>query len=239
MADMSEIAVAMKRLTDAMPPPRGVEPSKAFAAYCKALLKFSVDEIDAGIDRFLAGECDPKISLKFYPRPPELARIVGGVKAERAAEAEKARRAELLVAERREMAEAEVARKKTPEQIARAEELLRKYRAGEHIETATSPMRNPRAGFRPEAPRQKDDVRDPLFVANTRDPWAARGAPAVRSEEYEAPADDVRERNGMTEEALAGIRDRPLPKGMKQVGDAAPAIPVPVSERDDPPFGGF
>lgn len=230
-SNMSEIAVAMKRLTDAMPPPRGVEPSKAFAAYCDALLKFDIAEIDEGIRRFLAGECDEQISLKFYPRPPELARIVAGVRSAHALEAEKAKRAETLAAERREFAEAQTIRQKTPEQIARADELLRKFKAGEPIETATSPMRNPRPGFRPDPPPHKNVERDPLFVANSRDPWAARTA--ISSEDS---PEAVRERYGMTDEALAGVKDRPLPKGMAKV--QAPPIPAPKRE-DDIPFGGL
>lgn len=85
MVSLSDVGVALDRLTDAMPPPSKVDPEKAVSAYLTALSKFTLDDINEGISRFLRGECDPKISLKFYPRPPELARIVRGVQDEREA----------------------------------------------------------------------------------------------------------------------------------------------------------
>jgi hypothetical protein len=199
MASHVEIGVAMQRLKDAMPAPRGVDSAKAFGAYLEALGKFEPAEIDEGIRRFIAGECDAKISLKFYPRPPELARIVAGVKAERAAEAEKAKRVERLAAERAAVDEGLKLAVKTPEQIARAEELMRKFHKA---------MEDGRADQR------------------------AQREAAERAR--------IRAAYGMEPEVMAGVKDRPLPKGMKQVAAAAPAIPVPALRRDDDlPFGGL
>src|SRR6185295_12862545 len=85
MASGVDIGVAMRRLSDAMPPPAKVDPDKALQAYVIALAPFETADIEEGIARFLRGDCDPKISLKFYPRPPELGRIVRAVKDEREA----------------------------------------------------------------------------------------------------------------------------------------------------------
>lgn len=209
MASMSEISVAMERLVDAMPPPRGVDAKKAFDAYVTALLKFTPQEIDEGIRRFLAGECDEKISLKFYPRPPELARIIGGVHAENAKVAHEQARRDQLAADRREDEEAAKLRVKTPEQKARVAEIMARYHAGLPVHD----------------PVNRPSDRDPWFVERTRDPFPAR--------------EPLRDHVGMTDEqfaeAVAAIPDRdPLPAGMVQVGDAAPAVPAPAAPALDP-----
>lgn len=119
MATMMEIGIEMKRLTDAMPAPRGVDPRKAYAAYEVALKDFPSEAVTETIDRYLSGAF-PKISLKFYPRAPELAACVRVVIAERGAAEQEAKRQAALAADRREVDEGEAMRKaRTPEDKAR------------------------------------------------------------------------------------------------------------------------
>jgi hypothetical protein len=217
MASMAEISVSMDRLVDVMPPPRGVDARKAFDAYCTALAKFTPAEIDEGIRRFLAGECDEKISLKFYPRPPELARIVAGVHAENAKVAHEQARLDRLAEERREQDESEKLRIKTPEQKARVAEIMARFHAGLPVHD----------------PVNRPTDRDPWFVERTGDPFRARDPAQVAVEDAAA---DLQLRTGMTDEqfgeAMAAIPDRnPLPPGMVQVGDAVPGVPAPPPDR--------
>lgn len=251
MASMAEISVEMQRLVDAMPPPRGVDAAKAFQTYCDALTKFTTEEIQEGIRRFLSAECDPKISLKFYPRPPELAKIVGGVHAERMKVAAEQARKEQLARDRAEMAESAKLAIKTPEQKARAAELMRRLRAGEPVDPAH--VHRPRSfdmtseHLPPPISRDYDQPRNPMFAAASRDPYRAR-----RSEK---PAPETPQTlqhcSGMTEEefaaAMAKVPDsnrvEPLPDGMKQLAEATPGIPEPIDanpdDDSDKPFGGL
>jgi hypothetical protein len=118
MATIPEIAVSLDKLFDAMPAPRGIDPEKAFNGYVAALSGFAVEYIDEAIRRYLSAEF-PKISLKFYPRAPELASIVRLVRAEHMAEGEKVRRALERQREAAELSESEALRHHTPEQKAR------------------------------------------------------------------------------------------------------------------------
>lgn len=54
---------------------RGVDPNMVALVYCEALRGYTLEAIQAGISKFLRGECDG-VSQKFIPTPPELARIV-------------------------------------------------------------------------------------------------------------------------------------------------------------------
>jgi len=214
MVSQADIAVAIKRLSDAMPPPRGVDPFKAFAAYTDALSKFTMEEINEGISRYLRGECDEKISLKFYPRPPELARIVSGVRSELAINAEKQRRAEVAAQERLEFAEAQAVRQRTPDELLRHDELMR----GFHRSHAAAKLDG--IGSRGERERREA---------------ALRAAETARIREEYGMTD---ERLAETRDA------RRLPPGMKQLAAPslpAPAEPTSAPKRreDDVPFGGL
>ena len=200
MASTAEIAVALDRLFSVMPAPRGVNPEKAFDGYVLALSGFAVVEIDEAIRRYLAADF-PDMSLKFYPRAPELAHLCRLVRSEHAAAAERLMRIERLHRERQEEAEAAKLRIHTPEEKARIAALV----AGLH------------ASLEDEDKRQAAEAR-------------------------EAERARIRAAYGMTEEVLAGIKDRPLPKGMKQLADAARKAVAP-SARKQPQtsndFGGI
>ena len=88
MASSTEIGVALKRLTNTLPPPRGIAMDKAIDGYVTALQAFGAEEIDEAIGRYLAAEF-PDVSLKFYPRAPELAAIVRRVRAQKAGVADR------------------------------------------------------------------------------------------------------------------------------------------------------
>jgi hypothetical protein len=179
MASQIDIGVELQRLLDTLPAPRGVKFDKAFAGYVAALVGFDAAHIHEAINRYFAGEY-PELSAKYYPRAPELASIVRKVRAAHSAEADRVRRAEALAADRAAMAEADQLRKKTPEQLARATEIYRRFLAG---------LPSPQVGM----------------TAKERS--------------------DIRARYGMTDEVLAGVRERPLPKGMKRI--EPPSIPAP------------
>ena len=122
MANQAEIGGELKRLLDTLPPPRGIKFEKAFPGYVIALAPFAVAHINEAIDRYLAAEW-PDISLKYYPRAPELAHIVRLVRSEHAKEAEKQNRIEQAAQERMEFLESEKRLIKTPEQKQRAQAL--------------------------------------------------------------------------------------------------------------------
>lgn len=82
MASSIEIGVALMRLADTLPPPRGVSMDKAVDGYVLALLRFDAEDIDEAIRSFLAGEI-PDVSTKCFPRAPELANIVRSVQAKK------------------------------------------------------------------------------------------------------------------------------------------------------------
>lgn len=127
MASTTDIGVALDRLVSVMPPPRGVKnPQKAFDGYVVALKGFSADEIDEAITRYLSAEW-PDISLKFYPRAPELAHLCRMVRADHSKVAEKEARAEQAARERIQEAEADQLRLKTPQQKARARAIYDGY----------------------------------------------------------------------------------------------------------------
>lgn len=233
MTSQADIAPELQRLLDTLPPPRGVSFEKAFPAYVDALIGFPVEVIHEAISRYLSGEFTD-LSLKFYPRAPELGSICRRVRSERAAEADKQRRAIQQEAERLKEREAETLRRnRTPEEMARVDELLRQYRTGVPITRRFDGpvMRSPPRGS--PAPPLRDPTRDPYFVARTRDPYAARVLPAPPAAEDEPAA--VRERYGMSDEELAKLPDaKPLPKGMQQLAATLPALPAPA----DDPFEG-
>lgn len=76
-ADMAE---ALGRLFKAMPVQRGIKVAERMDGYLSAVKDFTAVEVNAGIDRYLAGKV-PGLSKKFCPSPPELAEIVAGTKA--------------------------------------------------------------------------------------------------------------------------------------------------------------
>lgn len=198
MASTAEIAVALESLFAVMPAPRGVNPDKAFNGYVTALSGFGVEEIDEAIRRYLSAEW-PDISLKFYPRAPELAHICRLVRSEHASEHERQRRIKQLALDREADAEAEKLRIHTPEQKARVAALLAEFHAATEDEEA----------------RQRAEAR-------------------------EAERARIRAAYGMTEEVLAGVKDRPLPKGMKHVADAAKKAVPPLQKKPPPEdFGGL
>ena len=128
MASTADIAVALEKLTDTLPPPRGITMAKAFDGYVAALQGFAIEEISEAIGRYLTAEF-PDVSLKFYPRAPELAALVRRIRDEKARQADKLKRSEQLdrqIAERREIDERLT---KTPEQLARATRLYEGYLA--------------------------------------------------------------------------------------------------------------
>lgn len=209
----------MARLTDAMPPPRGVDPAKAVDAYTKALVAYDIAEIEEGIDRYLRGECDEKISLKFYPRPPEMGKIVRMVRLERTAELEKAKRAERLAAERAEVEAGLELRVKTPEQKRRADEIVARYRRGEPVNANVAMP----SSFKAARWADKPDEKSP-----------GRRTASVIAEEQAAESARIREAYGMTDELVSKMRDsRPLPPGMRQAGAALPALPAPAAAVED------
>jgi len=185
VANQVEIGPELQRLLDVLPPPRGVKADKAIAGYMTALAPFPLATIHEAIDRYLAAEF-PSVSLKFYPRAPELASLCRLVSLKHAEEADRVRRAERLEAERRDIAEGEKLAVKTPEQKVRAAEIYQ--------------------GFL-----------DSLDGSKARE----------RAERLARERAETRARYGMTDEVLAGVKDRPLPKGMKPLGYALPGVPLP------------
>lgn len=234
MASLVDVGIALKRLRKAAPPPSGIKLDtdeqglEAAAVYTESLGKFRVEEIDEGVRRFLAAELDPKlkISLKHFPRPPELAAIVGQVHAERVADADKQRRADALAAERREQDESDKLRIKTPEQKARAAELMARFRAGVSIGGA----HQTRTAIQTQG----------LFAAHDRDAEKRRRAEAEREmwertnercrpEKPLVSAEALASCQPVTPEAVAALPDRPVADQFKQVGDAAPGVPAPAA----------
>lgn len=74
-ASIAEISAVLQVLFDALPFQRGTRADNVAGAYVDALRGFSHESINAGIRKFLRGECD-EVSPRFVPTPPELARIV-------------------------------------------------------------------------------------------------------------------------------------------------------------------
>lgn len=194
MASKADIGAELKRLLDTLPAPRGVVFDKAFEGYCTALAPFSAAEIAEAINRYLSAEW-PDISLKYYPRAPELAHIVRLVRAEHWKIQQAENRRAQIERDRAEWAEAEKLRDHTPESKARIAALV--------------------AGFHESV--QDEEMRQ-------------------RIEAQERARAEVRARYGMTDEVLAGVKERPLPKGMKKLADAAPALP-PAPPPQPPDFG--
>ncbi len=73
-ASLVETSAALQVLFDALPFQRGSKTDNVAAAYVASLGGCSADAINAGISKFLRGECD--VSPRFVPTPPELSRIV-------------------------------------------------------------------------------------------------------------------------------------------------------------------
>jgi hypothetical protein len=207
MATQVEIGVEMNRLIATLPAPRGIKYETAFPGYATALAPFPVEIITEAIDRYLAAEF-ADISLKYYPRAPELAKICRAVRTIHSAELDKIARAEKLEAERREMAESEERAHKTPEQLARGKAIYENF-IGLHAQA------------------KREDIRS--HTSPERQAMRARmGLPEDR------PRDEVRDAYGMTDEAMAKVRNRPLPKGMVSLGYAMPGVPMPP-EKPTPP----
>jgi hypothetical protein len=184
MATIPEIAIAMERLTNCMPPPRGVKPAEAFDGYVAALRQFRGDDINEAISRYLSGAF-PKISAKFYPRAPELGACVRAVVAERSEAVEKERRQQALKDER--------------EETARIEEMFRNRTDEQRARVAAA----------------YDRFVDGLTAEDSLKAEARRRHLRERA--------NIRSAYGMTDEALAAVPDRKLPKGMAPVAAAAPA----------------
>lgn len=77
-ASLAEISTALQVLFDALPFQRGSKTDNVAAAYVEALRGCTADAVNAGIRKFLRGECE-SVSPRFVPTPPELAKIVRGV----------------------------------------------------------------------------------------------------------------------------------------------------------------
>jgi hypothetical protein len=128
MASTIDISAALKRLTDTLPPPRGVSMDKAFNGYVTALQHFAAAEIDEAIERYLAAEF-PDVSLKFYPRAPELAGIIRLIREEKARASDKLKRAEVIQRQIAEGREIEQRCRKTPEQLDRGRRIYEGFLA--------------------------------------------------------------------------------------------------------------
>lgn len=74
-ATSAQAAEALQVLFDSMRFPPGVDEKRAIFGYMTALNGFSVEAIEAGIRKFLRGECEG-VNPKYCPHPPELAFIV-------------------------------------------------------------------------------------------------------------------------------------------------------------------
>lgn len=74
-ASLAEISTALQVLFDALPFQRGSKTDNVAAAYVESLRGCTSEAINAGIRKFLRGECEG-VSPRFVPTPPELARIV-------------------------------------------------------------------------------------------------------------------------------------------------------------------
>lgn len=75
-ASSVEISDALRVLFDAgLPFQRGAKADGVAMAYVEALQGMSIEGIQAGIRKFIRGECED-VSPRFVPTPPELARIV-------------------------------------------------------------------------------------------------------------------------------------------------------------------
>lgn len=74
-ASAAEISASLQVLFDALPFQRGTRTDNVALAYIEALRGMTLDAINAGIRKFLRGECDD-VNPRFIPTPPELARIV-------------------------------------------------------------------------------------------------------------------------------------------------------------------
>lgn len=74
-ASIAEISAALQVLFDALPFQRGTRADNVAGAYVEALRGFANESVNAGIRKFLRGECE-EVSPRFVPTPPELARIV-------------------------------------------------------------------------------------------------------------------------------------------------------------------
>lgn len=150
MANQSEIGGELKRLLDTLPAPRGIKFEKAFAGYVTALAPFAVAHVNEAISRYLAAEW-PDISLKYYPRAPELAHLCRLVRSEHAKVAEKEAQQRAQAQERLEFLESEKRLIKTPEQKQRAQVLYDGFVAsvyGEKERQARERMAKERAEVR-------------------------------------------------------------------------------------------
>lgn len=74
-ASLAEISDALQVLFDALPFQRGAKTDNVAAAYLESLRGLSAEAINAGVRKFLRGECEG-VSPRFVPTPPELAQIV-------------------------------------------------------------------------------------------------------------------------------------------------------------------
>lgn len=74
-ASFAEISDALRVLFDAgLPFQRGTKADGVALAYVEALRGMTLESIQAGIRKFIRGECE-NVSPRFVPTPPELARI--------------------------------------------------------------------------------------------------------------------------------------------------------------------
>jgi hypothetical protein len=122
-ANAAEIAEQITRLTRTLPPPRGMDMAKALPEYLRALAQFTIEEITEAVDRRLSGGF-PDIRTSAYPRVPEFVDLIKRLKAEKMKAYQDALRAEQIA---KESAELRMVRKKTPEELARAKELVDRF----------------------------------------------------------------------------------------------------------------
>lgn len=74
-ASSAEIVEALKVLFNSLPFQRGTDPATVILAYVEALRGVALDGVEAGIRKFLRGECED-VNPRYVPTPPELARII-------------------------------------------------------------------------------------------------------------------------------------------------------------------
>ena len=74
-ASKAEMTAPLGALFRAMPPARGTKSADRIEGYLTALAGFSLEEIEAGIAKFLRGEVK-QLSQKYCPHPPELAGVI-------------------------------------------------------------------------------------------------------------------------------------------------------------------
>lgn len=215
--------------------PPGVDPDRAAGGYLAALHGFTLDAIVCGIRKFIRGECEG-VSLKYCPHPPELAQIVrttvvpNRIPAERQLPAPFREMVQEVPGERARL------RLKMPmwrhafasgkmDQLDAANKagfgamvvLAQKWGVEIPQELLDLPEREAEAQWRivGQRARARMEIDRPPFMRNKRAP-AASGSPALSDAaanpavDLEASSAEVRQRYGMTPEALASIPDQPM-----------------------------